>query len=78
MACDKPSSPPAADATAGKGSSRRVGVHAASSRGGSRIQLQLTMCTEDGREKTGTNIATWKQGSQRILHLSLMLTASTL
>ena len=78
MACDKLSSPPAADATAGKDNSRRVGVDAGSPRGGSRIQLQLTMCTEDGREKTGINIATPKQASQRILDLSLMLTASTL
>jgi len=78
MECDKPSSPAVGDTTAGKGSSWQVGLHAASPRGGSRIQLQLIMCTEDGREKTGTNIATLKQDSQRILHLNLMLTASTL
>jgi hypothetical protein len=36
-----------------------------------------SMSTDDGREKTGTNIATPKQDSQRTLHPSFTLTAST-
>src|SRR5262245_34702175 len=71
MACDKPSSQAAGDTTSGKGSAQRVGVHAASPRGGSRIQLQLTMDTDDGRENTGPDIAALKKGSKRIEHLGL-------
>ena len=78
MACDKPSSPAPADATAREGSSPRVGVHAASPKGGSRIQLQLTMYTDDSRDETGTNIATLQKDSQRIEHLGLTHAASVL
>lgn len=78
MACDKPSSPAAGDATAGKGSSRRVGVHAASPKGGPRIQLRLTMYTDDSGDETGTNIVTLQKDSQRIEPLGLTHGASAL
>jgi hypothetical protein len=63
MACDKPSSPSAADATA-------------LARGGRRIQLQLAMCTDDDRDETGTDIAPLTEGSRRIEPLGVTRAAS--
>jgi hypothetical protein len=78
MACDKPSNPAAGDTTAGKGSSWRVGLHAASPKGGLRIKLQLTMCPEDGHDEAGTDIATLRKVSQRIKHLGVTHAVSVL
>jgi hypothetical protein len=78
MECDKPSSPAPADATAKEGSSPRVTVHAVSPKGGSRIQLQLTLYTDDSGDETGTHIVTLQKDSQRIAPLGLTHAASVL
>ena len=78
MECDKPSSLSAANGTRGEGRLQRVGMHAASPKGGSRIQLQLTKYTDDSCDETGTNIVTLEKDSQRIEHLGLTHAASVL
>ena len=78
MACDKPSSPAPVDATAREGSSSWVGVHVASPKGGSHIQLQFNMYSDDSHDETGTGIATLQKDSQGIAHLGLKHAASVL